>query len=269
VTIFGQSSSIARYALRRCPTKAPTAPSRRSVQHISRSLNNATGQGCGYCQLLTPEWEKAAENLKHLVYLGGVNTETARALAADHADPNNPIKGVPTIKLYIPSEVKGKPRVVVYEGERKAKAIVKFFIAHMPNFTHQLRHADGSHERFLADKSMPKVILVTDKPETTPMFKALASEYRGRVLIGEVRKSERQVFAQYGADKLPTFLQLVEDPGSGQLLAMMAHDFSKKNAKSFAKLSNFVWDAEREFKRMQKRYKEKLAAEKAGADAEL
>ena len=33
---------------------------------------------------------------------------------------------------------------------------------------------------------MAKVVLVTDKPETTAMFKALSSEYRGRVLIGEV-----------------------------------------------------------------------------------
>ena len=24
-------------------------------------------EGCGYCQLLTPEWEKVAANLKHMV----------------------------------------------------------------------------------------------------------------------------------------------------------------------------------------------------------
>jgi hypothetical protein len=45
----------------------------------------------------------------------------------------------------------------------------------------------------------------------------------------------------------------VEDPASGVLLAMMSHDFTKPNAKSFNKLSNFVWDAEREFKKMKKR----------------
>jgi len=32
--------------------------------------------------------------LQHLVRIGGVNTETARDLASDHADPSNPINGV-------------------------------------------------------------------------------------------------------------------------------------------------------------------------------
>ncbi|KAJ1486354.1 thioredoxin-like protein [Baffinella frigidus] len=221
-------------------------------------------EGCGYCQLLTPEWEKVAENLKHLVRLGGVNTETARELSSDHADPSNPINGVPTLKLYIPTAVKGKPKVIIYQGERKAKAIITFLTAHMPNFVVQLKHADGSHDRFLADKSKAKVVLVTEKPETTSMFKALASEYRGRVLIGEVRKSERNVFAQYGPDKLPAFLQLMEDPASGMLLAMTAHDFTRPNAKSFNKLSNFVWDAEREFKKIKKRHAERQAEAAAG-----
>ena len=41
-------------------------------------------EGCGYCQLFTPEYEKAAGNLKNLVKVGAVDTERENALAGDH-----------------------------------------------------------------------------------------------------------------------------------------------------------------------------------------
>lgn len=74
---------------------------------------------------------------------------------------------MPTIKLYIPQYGKDgkrlKPKVVVYEGERKAKAIVNFLTGYMPDYSIRLRMQDGSYQRFMDDKSLPKVVLVTDK----------------------------------------------------------------------------------------------------------
>ena len=49
-------------------------------------------EGCGYCQLLTPIWEKVAENLKHLVKVAAVDTERSGSLASNHADASNPIQ---------------------------------------------------------------------------------------------------------------------------------------------------------------------------------
>lgn len=49
-------------------------------------------EGCGYCQLLTPIWEKVAENLKNLVKVSAVDTERSGSLAANHEDPSNPIQ---------------------------------------------------------------------------------------------------------------------------------------------------------------------------------
>ena len=46
-------------------------------------------EGCGYCQLLTPIWEKVAEHLKNLVRVAAVDTERSGSLAANHADPTD------------------------------------------------------------------------------------------------------------------------------------------------------------------------------------
>ena len=40
------------------------------------------------------------------------------------------------------------------------------------------------------------------------MFKALSSEYKGRVIIGEARKAEWNVFQQYGPESIPALLQV-------------------------------------------------------------
>ncbi len=51
-------------------------------------------EGCGYCQLLTPIWEKVAEHLKNMVRVAAVDTERSGSLAANHADPSNPIQEI-------------------------------------------------------------------------------------------------------------------------------------------------------------------------------
>jgi len=210
-------------------------------------------EGCGYCQLLTPEWEKVAANLKHLVKVAAVDTERNRQVASKHYDDANPIQGVPTIKLYIPSGKPGKPRVMTYQGERKAKAIVNFLTSYMPDHVIRLKKQDGSYDAWMDDKSTPKVVLVTDKSETSATFKALSAEYKGRVRIGKVVKKDTETFKLFGPENLPALLQLVEDR-KGNLMALMAYDFSK--GKTYSKLSNFIWDCEKEWKRERKKERE-------------
>ena len=57
-------------------------------------------EGCGYCQLLTPIWEKVAENLKNLVKVAAVDTERSGSLPGNHADPSNPIQAVLVNSLF-------------------------------------------------------------------------------------------------------------------------------------------------------------------------
>ena len=49
----------------------PNLDFRNLVPLYARPLTMARPQGCGYCQLLTPEWEKVAENLKVVCHFPG------------------------------------------------------------------------------------------------------------------------------------------------------------------------------------------------------
>ena len=62
---------------------------------------------------------------------------------------------------------------------------------------------------------MAKVVLVTDKPETTAMFKALSSEYRGRVLIGEVLHP--RVDARQSQESIPRIYRGIDVKSQFQL----------------------------------------------------
>lgn len=54
---------------------------------------------------------------------------------------------------------------------------------------------------------MSKVILFTDKPTTTPLYKALSVDFGG-LWMGEVKKSEKQVLDLFGIQSFPTLLVL-------------------------------------------------------------
>ena len=46
-----------------------------------------------------------------------------------------------------------------------------------------------------------------------------------------------------------THTQIVED-AEGKMLSLLAYDFSQKNARSFVKISNWIWDCERSWKKV-------------------
>mmetsp|Transcript_2108 Transcript_2108/g.4255 ORF Transcript_2108/g.4255 Transcript_2108/m.4255 type:complete len:284 (-) Transcript_2108:454-1305(-) len=165
-------------------------------------------EGCGYCQLLTPEYEKLAGSLKHMVKVGAVNTERESYVAGNHGDPENPISGVPTIKLFKPkwdSKVLGEQDVIVYNGERKAKAMAEFMMSHMPSL---VKRVTAANLHKLQGSTSPSALLFTEKSSTAPLWKALSIEYRGRILLGEVSKDETSVCKQFGITEFPTIIAL-------------------------------------------------------------
>ncbi|EKX33972.1 hypothetical protein GUITHDRAFT_155879 [Guillardia theta CCMP2712] len=111
-----------------------------------------------------------------------------------------------------------------------------------------LRDKDASHSRFLAHP-MPKLVYIADQLHVLPIFKALSAEFREQVTIGEVRRSEFAVFRQYGPDALPSFLQVVEN-SQGRMIALLAYDFTRSNAMSFASIGFFVNLAAKEWRQI-------------------
>lgn len=73
---------------------------------------------CGHCKRLTPEWEKAANDLKGTkIHIAAVDADKHRDLGSRFH-----VQGFPTIKVF--GEDKSNP--TNYEGQRQASGIVQF-----------------------------------------------------------------------------------------------------------------------------------------------
>ncbi|KAI8142447.1 hypothetical protein BJV82DRAFT_614932 [Fennellomyces sp. T-0311] len=184
---------------------------------------------CGHCQRLAPDWKKAAKNMDGLAVLGAVNCdeESNRPICGQYD-----IKGFPTIKIFKPDLKKDKrtggmiKKPQDYPGARDAKSIVDFLLAWLPSEVRFVK-SDASNAKskkslsidafFDTDNStLPKALLFTDKAATSPLYKALSVEFgNGRMLVGEVKKSEKALVKEFGIKSFPTLF--VVSPSAGHV----------------------------------------------------
>jgi len=158
---------------------------------------------CGHCKNLAPAWEAAATNLKGVVRVAAVNCDEDRELAGMFD-----IKGFPTI-VYFGSETapnphrKGLPwkNPEVYQGQRTAAAIATYATSRLPDFT------ISSSEKLLdGDYSNPKVILFSDKPRPSNIYKGLAIDFKDSLTLGYIQKSNQKTMEKYGITSVPTLI---------------------------------------------------------------
>jgi protein disulfide-isomerase A6 len=89
-------------------------------------------------------------------------------------------------------------------------AISKFATAKMQSFVSLVNY--GNYESFTdRDGERTKVILFTERKSTSPLFKSLSKKFKGKINLGEARKSEDlALIKQYGVTKFPTLLAIKE-----------------------------------------------------------
>ncbi|KAI7906435.1 uncharacterized protein BX663DRAFT_427969 [Cokeromyces recurvatus] len=195
---------------------------------------------CGHCQRLAPEWKKAATNLKGLVSVGAVNcdVETNKGLCATYE-----IKGFPTIKVFSP-ELKRDKRTgqltkvpTDYQGPRDAKSIVDFLLSYQPSNVLFVKWNEKdvkskksiSLDSFLQTKneSLSKVLLFTNKPTTTPLYKALSVDFKDRLLVGEVKHSEKNIIKEFNIQSFPTLVVISPEHGILKYEGKLNHESIK------------------------------------------
>lgn len=164
---------------------------------------------------MTPEWQKLAGALKRSVKIAYWDTEQG----ANPPGLIGQIKGTPTIKFIIPSKKNKKGKynkktVLDYNGGRELKPMKEYAEAHMPNSVERIG-SEKQHYAFLekADKyGLPKVLVFSKKPSSATL-KGLSTEFRRRVLIGEIKgtKSNKGLLDKYGVKDFPTVLVLRDD----------------------------------------------------------
>lgn len=134
------------------------------------------------------------------------------------------VKGTPTIRLYKPKK-KQKPGSSVqkvvndYQFERKAVDMKRFLDAQMPDFAEKVKEPKDL-EKF-NDKAirnqLPRVLLFSSKPNTSPLTKYLSTEFRRRLLLAEIKpnKKNEEILKKYGVTSFPA-LVVIPPPAEGK-----------------------------------------------------
>ncbi|CAG8568985.1 13515_t:CDS:2 [Racocetra fulgida] len=125
------------------------------------------------------------------------------------------VSGFPTIKLFPSKSIEDEEIIGRYSktpkdytGQRTAKAIVDYAIAEIPSYVHvisndyKIRKAFTMDE-FFAKETVSKVVLFTNKNQTTPLYKALSCEFHKRLIFGEVKEKESAIVEKFGIKGFP------------------------------------------------------------------
>ena len=188
--------------------------------------------------MLNPEWEKLAAKTKNVVKVAYWDTTSSGPTPRIVGQ----IQGTPTIKIFTPVMKKNKKNrkkvVLDYQYERKAKAMINFAYSKMNSFVEVISNPK-KYEKYVEKSNkfgLPKALLFTKSTSTKPLLKYMSTEFRRKLLIGEVRmtKVNKSILKQYsiafGAD---TTLLLVND-GGGE------HEVYSKGKFTFNKVRNFL-----------------------------
>lgn len=180
---------------------------------------------CGHCKNLAPEYDKAATNLKGLVKLGAIDCDKEQQLCGGFG-----IKGFPTIKVFRPSGDASKPPTPEdYNGPRTAAGIANYATEMMPSYVTSL--TKKNHDQFLEKNTALSIVLsFTEKDKTSSLYKGLSAEFRDRLAFAEIKKSQKELVAQYEIKTFPTLLVLKPDGSK--------HIFTEKS--TFASLEKFL-----------------------------
>ncbi|KAJ3112051.1 protein disulfide isomerase (PDI) protein [Phlyctochytrium bullatum] len=189
---------------------------------------------CGHCKNLAPEYKKAAEKLRGLAKVVAIDCDAHRDLCGRYG-----IQGFPTLKVF----GSDKKNVQDYTGPRTAKGIVDAVIPKIPSFV-QLVGTKGKAKAlddFLGEGDLNKVILVSQKDRTPPLFKALSAEFYKRLTFGEVRSSDSATTEKLNVTKYPAVIVFGKDDKKATVFegemkhASLIEFLSKYSAKIAAK----------------------------------
>jgi len=199
---------------------------------------NICRNGWGYCQLLTPEWEKLASAVKGTIKIAHWDTQNSgqppRLLGE--------IKGTPTIRFFKPKPKQkpigsNKQKIVTdYNGERKGVDMKRWVDYMMPNYIEVIVNGLKDYENNFYSKAsrngLPQVLLFSSKDKTMPLSKFLSIEFRRKILLGEVKPSKinKDVMDKFNVTELPALI----------VIPLSSSNENKKNAESEeVSLSNY------------------------------
>ena len=125
----------------------------------------------------------------------------------------------------------------IFRGKKEWKSIMSAANRKMQNFVSIV--TSDNYESFIErDQSKNKVILFTERKSTAPLFKSLSKTYKDKLLFGECKKSEVELYKKFGITETPKLLVLT-DPYNYQGEVYDSNEMKIDQLKKF--LSNFAY----------------------------
>eukprot|EP00298_Acanthocystis_sp_HF-20_P006430 c16294_g1_i1.p1 GENE.c16294_g1_i1~~c16294_g1_i1.p1 ORF type:complete len:443 (+),score=235.84 c16294_g1_i1:145-1473(+) len=165
---------------------------------------------CGHCKQLAPIWDQVATKLKGIVKVAAVDADVEKELGGRFG-----IKGFPTIKVFGSPVASSKPQktksATDYNGGRTAKDISNYALSLLPSKQVSKITSKESYDEFIKkadEKTQPKVILFTEKPNSPPLYSSLSLEFHEKVLFGFAKKGSvpEEVLSELGVTSFPTIV---------------------------------------------------------------
>jgi len=166
----------------------------------------------GANERLTKELVTVSDKLRGLIKVGAVNCdEDDNESLCDMEE----VSEHPQINVYHPAPAESGKGVikmarVVYQGLKKAKFIAEYATNNIVSLVAPITSGETvtnskiNYNAFLGVKTYPKLILCTDKPETPLLFRALSLEYFGKLLLGEIVHTEKDLLEKLNVTEFPT-----------------------------------------------------------------
>eukprot|EP00898_Chlorokybus_atmophyticus_P005112 jgi/Chlat1/5601/Chrsp369S05374 len=138
---------------------------------------------CGHCRAAKPAVEQVATELQGLIRVGVVDCDAQRELCQQYG-----IEGVPQFAIFPAGSKSADPAFFSGSADSSAR-LKKFALSHLPNLSKRVTdRASVIDARLKGEEALrqPRVVLLTSKDHTPPMWKALSSEYRSRAAFFDV-----------------------------------------------------------------------------------
>jgi len=167
----------------------------------------------GANERLSKEITNVSDKLRGFVKVGSVNCEIEENESLCITEE---VTEYPQINVYYPAPGEGgskgviKKSRIVYQGPKKAKFIAEYATKSIVSLVapiiggETVTNTKINYNAFLSVKTYPKLVLCTDKPETPLLFRALSLEYFGKLILGEISHTEKELIEKLNVTKFPT-----------------------------------------------------------------
>ena len=119
----------------------------------------------------------------------------------------------PKLKLYVPPEKRFEQQLNSWqshfeipwtEKELNENKIYNFIVNNIPNKSTKLQK--NNEYGFFRSNEMNKIVLFTDKPQPTLLFKGLSNYFFDRIAFGFINKEETELIKRFKISKFPTLM---------------------------------------------------------------